>query len=240
MGEFRIGTADSEPAAGTLKVGSGDVQEIYLGSTKIWPNDAPPPVPSEVQLGNLIWQTANYNELEGGNISFANNIGEAWNYYQSSTPAAIYLGFGVDQSDRGYLYNAYAARTITPPSGFRLPTANDLTNLYDYLRSQSSEGFPRITNIAGGDPNFWGTSIQANPEFGNSGFNAICAGYLALNSSTGWTSSSLRELFWDQTSANNNPLSTRIFTITNRGTYVDKNTLLTSRAFVSVRFCKDA
>lgn len=239
MSELRIGTAISEPAAGTLKVGNGNIQEIYLGSTKIWPTAAPLP-PGEVQLGNLIWQTANYNELEGGNIAFANNIREAWDYYQSSTPAAIYFGFAEDQSDRGYLYNAYATRTITPPSGFRLPTADDLTNLYDYLKSQSSEVLSRITNIAGGDPNFWGTSIQANPEFGNSGFNAICTGYLALNSSSGWLSNNFRELFWDQTSANNDPLSTRIFAITNRGTYVDKTNVLTSRALASIRFCKDA
>lgn len=41
MSELRIGTANSEPATGTLKVGSGDVQEIYLGSTKIWPTVSP-------------------------------------------------------------------------------------------------------------------------------------------------------------------------------------------------------
>ena len=237
MSELRIGTADSEPAAGTLKVGSTDVQEIYLGANKIWPNDV---TPGEVQLGNLIWQTANYNQLEGGNIAFANNVGEAWNYYESSTPAALFFGFGVDQSDRGYLYNAYAARTITPPSGFRLPTANDLTNLYDYLRSQSSEVFSRITNIAGGNPNFWSQFVQANPEFGNSGFNAIMTGYIAINSSRGWSSSSFRELFWDQTTANNNPLNTRLFALLDRGTFVEKNTILTSRAFASIRFCKDA
>lgn len=237
MGELKIGTATSEPAAGTLKVGSTDIQEIYLGANKIWPNDVPS---GEVQLGNLIWQTANYNQLEGGNIAFANNISEAWNYYQSSTPAAVYFTFAGEQSDRGYLYNAYAARTITPPSGFRLPTANDLTNLYDYLRSQSSEVVGRITNIAGGNPNFWSTFVRANPEFGNSGFNAIMAGYIALNSSSGWSSSSFRELFWDQTSANNNPISTRLFALLDRGNYVQKNNILTSRPFASIRFCKDA
>lgn len=41
MGEIRIGTANSEPAAGTLKVGSGDVQEIYLGNQLIWPTTSP-------------------------------------------------------------------------------------------------------------------------------------------------------------------------------------------------------
>ena len=41
MSELRIGTANSEPAAGTLKIGSTDVQEIYLGSSKIWPTVSP-------------------------------------------------------------------------------------------------------------------------------------------------------------------------------------------------------
>lgn len=41
MSEIRIGTANSEPAAGTLKVGSGDVQEIYLGNQLIWPATSP-------------------------------------------------------------------------------------------------------------------------------------------------------------------------------------------------------
>lgn len=41
MSEIRIGTANSEPAAGTLKVGSGDVQEIYLGNQLIWPTISP-------------------------------------------------------------------------------------------------------------------------------------------------------------------------------------------------------
>jgi len=41
MSELRIGTANSEPAIGTLKVGSADIQEIYLGSSKIWPTVSP-------------------------------------------------------------------------------------------------------------------------------------------------------------------------------------------------------
>ncbi len=41
MSELRIGNAISEPANGTLKVGSSNVQEIYLGSTKIWPTVSP-------------------------------------------------------------------------------------------------------------------------------------------------------------------------------------------------------
>jgi uncharacterized protein (TIGR02145 family) len=241
MSELRIGTATSEPATGTLKVGSTDVQEIYLGSTKIWPVEAPPP--EEIQLGNLIWKTANYNELDGGNISFANNVGEAWNYYNSQTPAANYFGFapsGGGGSDRGYLYNIYVARTITPPSGFRLPTENDLNALYTYLRSQTSEPLPRITNIGGGNPNFWSSGVLANSEFGKSGFNAIDTGYMALNSSNGWISNNFKELFWDQTSSSNNPTSTRLFSIVDRGSYIDRNSQGTSRALASIRFCKDA
>jgi len=41
MSELRIGTATSEPADGKLKVGSSNVQEIYIGSDKIWPTVSP-------------------------------------------------------------------------------------------------------------------------------------------------------------------------------------------------------
>ena len=45
MGDLRIGTATSAPAAGTLKIGSTDISKIYSGSTLVWPTSPDPYVP---------------------------------------------------------------------------------------------------------------------------------------------------------------------------------------------------
>jgi len=60
MSELRIGTATSEPAAGTLKVGSGDVQEIYLGSHLIWPSVSPADDPYSPSTGTPRYLYNNY------------------------------------------------------------------------------------------------------------------------------------------------------------------------------------
>lgn len=91
MSEIRIGTANSEPAAGTLKVGSGDVQEIYLGNQLIWPNISPSlddpynPVQGTnfrylavgtvpyrfIRLYDESWNTITPTDGSGNNITFA-------------------------------------------------------------------------------------------------------------------------------------------------------------------------
>lgn len=60
MSELRIGAANSEPAAGTLKVGSGDVQEIYLGSQLIWPSVLPADDPYSPSTGTPRYLYNNY------------------------------------------------------------------------------------------------------------------------------------------------------------------------------------
>lgn len=91
MSEIRIGTANSEPAAGTLKVGSGDVQEIYLGNQLIWPTISPSlddpynPVQGTnfrylavgtfthrfIRLYDESWNTITPTDGSGNNITFA-------------------------------------------------------------------------------------------------------------------------------------------------------------------------
>jgi len=94
MGDFRIGTAASEPAAGTLKVGSSDIQEIYLGTNKIWPT-SPPPAPGEVQIGSLIWTDANSTIVasSAGTIPILTTEQQAKDAYDNSTAGAFYYNF---------------------------------------------------------------------------------------------------------------------------------------------------
>ena len=53
---------------GKIMLGSADVQEIYMGSTLVWPISIDP---GQVQICNLIWTDTNSSETEliaGGNI----------------------------------------------------------------------------------------------------------------------------------------------------------------------------
>jgi uncharacterized protein (TIGR02145 family) len=222
MSELRIGTANSEPAAGTLKVGSTDVQEIYLGSTKIWPAEAPP----------------NTTTLEGSEeIQFASDASQANSLFSQSKPTWVWFNFDSINSSRGRFYNKYAARIITPPTGFRLPTANDFDALFNYLIS--SEGFNRFTNIGGGNPNFWKANTVNNSVFGTSGFNAICAGLLVVNSNGSWGINPTYENYWDQTAAYVS--NAFMDALSDQDGYILKSSLGQSyNQFGSIRFCKDA
>lgn len=239
MSELRIGTATSEPATGTLKVGSTDVQEIYLGSSKIWPTSQP--APGEVQLGSLIWTTENTTTLESSEeIQFASSSSQANSLFSQSKPVWAWFSFNSSNSNRGLFYNKYAARVITPPTGFRLPTAADFEALIEYLESISSEtGFNRITNIAGGNPNFWKANTVNNAVFGTSGFNAVCAGWLVVNSNNSWGTSTVYEAYWDQTTANNS--NELMLASLDQDGYVLKSYLSQGyHQFGTIRFCKDA
>ena len=235
MSEFRIGTAISEPAAGTLKVGSTNVQEIYLGANKIWPTSEPLP-PGQVQIGNLIWTDVNTSTLDtsgGGAITIVTNNSEAIAAYNTSTPAAAYWEFDPVNSVRGLYYNKHAVALITPPTGFRLPTQNDYNNLRDEVVFPFSNIY---TSIGGGATNFWNSTIQSDSRFGTSGFNAIAAGWMFLGTTrANWMSGS--STWWDSTRLpqERTPLYRE------QATFISGNsTDSTPKKYTTIRFCKDA
>ena len=242
MGDFRIGTATSEPAAGTLKVGSSDVQEIYLGSTKIWPTAAPPP-PGEVQIGNLIWTNANSTIVNssGGVIPILTTEQEVADANNNSTPGAVYYDFNSANSARGLFYNQFAANVITPPTGFRLPNDNDWENLKGELETIS--GAQQDVTAGGGGANaFWNSIIKANADYGLSGFNAIKAGYYNYNQfSSEFNFNSEFDAWWTSEGTTGIPNGRYMqHESSNSSTIKGILTVTASAPYLGIRFCKDA
>ena len=93
MGELRIGTANSEPAAGTLKVGSNDVQEIYLGANKIWPSSVDPNVDPYVPVTSSAFKVLGRDYVTASNQSFA-LYDEAWNVITPTDGNGNTISFG--------------------------------------------------------------------------------------------------------------------------------------------------
>lgn len=251
MSELIIGTAISEPAAGTLKVGSTDIQEIYVGSTKIWPSVPLCSGAEEVQIGNLIWKTANTESLSGssGNITYYASISSqtARDSYTNEIPVStLYVGSS-NYQQYGRYYNKYAARDIIPPTGFRLPTDADFENLNSELQQLFNEQGNFVTSIGGGENYRWGTAIQENYYFGRSCFNSRGVGYWwadALGGGKGGSFPNAR--YWTQEQAdlsgiNNNLVDFR--SDQDNPDRIAKKTLPSFSKdyfFAPIRFCKDA
>ena len=241
MGEIRIGTTGSEPAAGTLKVGNGNVQEIYLGTNKIWPT-SPPPAPGEVQIGSLIWTDANSTIVasSAGTIPILTTEQQAKDAYDDSTAGALYYNFDSANAARGLFYNQLAANAITPPAGFRFPSDADWDDLRTELVTISGS-FNDVTAGGGGANSFWGSNIKANSDYGLSGFDAIKAGYYNYNSvSNTFTFESEIEAWWNSEGTTGTP-GGRIMRqqFANSSTISGITSITSGQTYLSIRFCKD-
>lgn len=161
---------------GKIKLGSTDVQEIYMGNTLVWP--------TEVEICDLIWTDTNSSETEltaGGNMPILTNQNDWYSAWQAQTPAACYIDFDSNNSSYGLLYNYWARTEVKPPLGFRLPTPSDFSTIFN---SPCFTG-PNF-NRYGADPGNWDPSQLTNTtELGDSGFNSQGYGYGLLNQFSG-------------------------------------------------------
>lgn len=249
MAELRIGTATSEPAAGKLKIGSNNIQEIYLGSTKVWPSVPLCPGAEEVQIGNLIWKTANTDSLatDDGDMTYYSQISSqlARDSYTNEEPIATQYQGGASKPELGRYYNKYAAKRIIPPTGFRLPTDSDIEALNTALIQEFNETSPRVTSIAGGEDNAWADSVKGNFYFGRSCFNSLGAGFWRPsstgNSRQGQNNSAS---YWTQEQADltgtTNQLKLFAPTGDSTGSIEKTNGFTLDYTFAPIRFCKDA
>ena len=243
MGEIRIGTTGSEPAAGTLKVGNGNVQEIYLGTNKIWPT-SPPPAPGEVQIGSLIWTDANSTIVasSGGTIPILTTEQQVMDAYDNSTAGALYYDFNSANAARGLFYNQFAANIITPPTGFRLPTNNDWNDLESELEAISGTD-QDVTAGGGGTNALWNSNIKANTDYGLSGFDAIKAGYYNYNpipNPSEFNFSSEFSSWWNSegTTGVAGARTMRPIAV-NSSTIMGITTTSGGKPYFTIRFCKD-
>lgn len=236
MADFKI--SNTRPPAGDIKVGSSDVYKIYNGYSEIWP----PTQQGEVLINGLIWQTVNTNTLQkstSGDILIATTPQEAYDYLVNETPAAVHFNF--DPTDVRLVYNIWAAKLITPPEGFRLPTRNEWLGLKDSSRVDGSS--QNITKIGGGVPNFWDPDVHANTSYNELGFNAngvsnatpsIGGGTITFNTDS-WQS------WWDSDALIS--LDPNAFLIKENGSQIiwDNSYLANPEdKYLGIRFCKSA
>jgi hypothetical protein len=98
----------------------------------------------ELKIGNQIWQKTflNIRKIEG--LKIASNELE-WNEaLAQQKPAACYPNDNPELAQKlGILYNWYALDLLKPhlPSGYRIPTENDITQLNHLIRKSNSTFF---------------------------------------------------------------------------------------------------
>jgi uncharacterized protein (TIGR02145 family) len=202
MADFKLNGITPD-GVGKIKIGSTNVQEIYMGSTLVWPTSSPGPGPGEVQICDLIWTDTNFSGTEligGGNLPIVTNQVDWNNNKLSETPCACYWNFDSNNSSYGLVYNYWARNAVKPPAGFRLPTRTDwVTIITSPCFSHTGGWFNRY----GANPGIWDPFKLTNTtELGNSGLNIQGYGYgVAPSSTLSFTQTTLAECFW----VNNDP-----------------------------------
>lgn len=196
---------------------------------------SPTPSPGEVQIGSLIWTDANSTILasSSGTIPIVTTYQELIDARNNSTPCALYYDFNSANSGRGLLYSEDAVNVITPPAGFRLPTANDWSNLVTELAAISGS-VNDVTPGGGGSNALWNQTIKSNTNYGASGFNSIKAGWASL-SSTSIIFNSSGEIWWQEIGGN---IDGQFFQ--EQPSFISKASYAASAPYLSIRFCKDA
>ena len=162
---------------GKIKLGSADVQKVYSGSTLVWPT-------GEVNICGYIWTAENStitDTTSGGTIPIAANATEFLAHHNAAQPVAMYLDFDSNNSERGLLYNQYAARVIQPPTGFLVPSTLTFDQTFFGTCNPSSPN----QNRYGANPGNWNSNLNFRDELGNTGLNFNGYGEAVLNSLNG-------------------------------------------------------
>lgn len=203
MADLKFGNVT--PSVGNIKLGSNDVSEIYQGTTKLWPQSAPPS-PGEVTVCDLVWTNTNSTitaTTTGGNIPIVTNSTDWVNAISNQQAAACYWDFDSNNAFRGLYYNVYATEVIQPPAGFRLPTVQDYNDLRNCVNVGSSYGQYDVTPIGNNYYGFYTSSLPTNPTFGTVDWNAISSGYVVKydNLNMNFTGQGRRDIYWTQQTA---------------------------------------
>lgn len=175
MADLKFGNVT--PSIGDIKVGSNDVSRIYQGTTEVWPGCSPI-TPAETEINGLVWQNKNSvitTRTNGGTIPIVTSS-SAWNSaYSAGTPAATYWNFNSSNSEIGLYYNIYCLSTIQPPTGFRVPTFDDMLNI-----ANATTG----TEISNNDCGFWPSEINSNPNLNTINWNSNGRGFILVDPNT--------------------------------------------------------
>ncbi len=165
---------------GKIKLGGSNVQKIYSASTLVWPTSIDP----EVQICSYIWTTTNSTITDtttGGTIPIATNAADFLTYHNAQQPAAMYWNFDSNNSERGLLYNQYAARVIQPPAGFVVSSTTSFATL------QSCNNSNPNMNRFGADPGNWNSNLNYRDQLGDTILNFNGYGEAVLYGTTSVT-----------------------------------------------------
>ena len=153
---------------------------------------------------DLIWTNTNSSETElinGGNIAISTTSAQMRQKYDAGQPAACYYNFDENESHRGLYYNLPARNLIKPPSGFRLPTPTDWSEM---TSASCNPHRPNANPFGAPLPNNYNPNELTDTSLlGATGFNAYGygGGFAHSDTYTLWTYDNENAIFWTSGSA---------------------------------------
>ena len=161
---------------GKIKLGSVDVQEIYMGNTLVWPS-----IPGEVTICVYTWTITNSVSTlltDGNNMVIVGNYNDyAFNTNQGY-PCAFYYNFNIANSAYGLYYNRPAMQQIEPPVGFRVPVLDDWNQTQGCVALTGYN--PANYNALGTSSSEWDWDVADTTSLGSSGLNILPIGKAIL------------------------------------------------------------
>lgn len=149
-----------------------------MGIPMIPTQSGTPPLPSdEVAICTYIWKNTNSTETQlaaGGSIPIVSNFTSFKSLNDAGDPCAMYYNFDSNNSSYGLLYNFYAKEAIKIPTGFRIPTTNDWSDVALFC-NPTLDNYK--ANWLGANPGQWAPNPADKTTLGNSGLNIQGYGY---------------------------------------------------------------
>ena len=154
--------------------------------------------PGETTVCDFVFTDENStitDTISGGTIPIATNAAEFYAQHNAGLPVAAYWDFDSNNSERGLLYNQFAARQIQPPTGFRRPTSPEWTLISNNPCNDSSPN----QNRYGSNPGNW-AGLTDTTELGDADFNLNGYGGVTLASNqVFFVEDTAREYIWTST-----------------------------------------
>ena len=154
--------------------------------------------PGETTVCDFVFTDENStitDTISGGAIPIATNAAEFYAKHNAGLPVAAYWDFDSNNSERGLLYNQFAARQIQPPTGFRLPTSPEWNLISD---TPCNDSYPN-QNRYGSNPGNW-AGLTDTTELGDADFNLNGYGGVTLASNqVFFVEDTAREYIWTST-----------------------------------------
>lgn len=171
-----ISGGNNASSSGVYPVGAGTATNTLTGEIV-----ADTPGPGETTVCDYVWTDENSTEVStsGADIPIATDATEFYAQHNAGLPVAAYYNFDPNNSERGLLYNQFAARVIQAPTGFRLPTQPEWNLIANTPCNPSTPN----QNRYGANPGTW-VGLTDTTELGDADFNLNGYGYASLSSNS--------------------------------------------------------